>query len=56
MASRVADMIDVAPAFTTADAAAMQIRFAGIDAAAGEPPHARHGRARGELRGKQTPT
>ena len=33
MASRVADVIDVAPAFTTADAAAMQIRFAGVSAA-----------------------
>lgn len=32
MASRALDMIDVAPPFTTADAAAMQIRFAGIAA------------------------
>ncbi len=33
MASRALDTIDVAPAFTTADAAAMQIRFAGVPAA-----------------------
>lgn len=32
MASRALDTIDVAPPFTTADAAAMQIRFAGIAA------------------------
>ncbi len=34
MASRAIDTIDVAPPFTTADAAAMQIRFAGVPAAA----------------------
>jgi phosphoadenosine phosphosulfate reductase len=34
MASRALDTIDVAPPFTTADAAAMQIRFAGIAAPA----------------------
>ncbi len=33
MASRALDTIDVAPPFTTADAAAMQIRFAGVAAA-----------------------
>ncbi len=33
MASRALDTIGVAPAFTTADAAAMQIRFAGVPAA-----------------------
>ena len=33
MASRALDTIDVAPPFTTADAAAMQIRFAGVPAA-----------------------
>ncbi len=33
MASRALDTIDVAPAFTTADAAAMQIRFASVPAA-----------------------
>ncbi|GAA0664487.1 phosphoadenosine phosphosulfate reductase [Sphingomonas insulae] len=33
MASRALDMIDVVPPFTTADAAAMQIRFAGVAAA-----------------------
>ncbi|MCU6455480.1 phosphoadenylyl-sulfate reductase [Sphingomonas sp. A2-49] len=33
MASRAIDTIDVAPPFTTADAAAMQIRFAGMPAA-----------------------
>ncbi len=32
MASRALDTIDVSPAFTTADAAAMQIRFAGVPA------------------------
>ena len=32
MASRAIDTIDVAPPFTTADAAAMQIRFAGVAA------------------------
>ena len=32
MASRARDTIDVAPAFTSADAAAMQIRFAGVAA------------------------
>ena len=32
MASRLIDTIDVAPPFTTADAAAMQIRFAGVAA------------------------
>ena len=31
--ARAADVIDVAPPFTTADAAAMQIRFAGVPAA-----------------------
>ena len=34
MASRALDMIDVAPPFTAADAAAMQIRFAGVSAPA----------------------
>ena len=33
MASRALDTIDVTPPFTTADAAAMQIRFAGVGAA-----------------------
>ncbi|RZL51760.1 MAG: phosphoadenosine phosphosulfate reductase, partial [Sphingomonas sp.] len=32
-AARALDVLDVAPPFTTADAAAMQIRFAGVPAA-----------------------